>query len=98
MKISVKPPAEAGSEELQLTPEKKTTRTKGSLRIRVKLPQANGVKLEENTSTQIDAKQFPIKRKRRGKYIHSQFVEDVGQVRPWCIYAAVYSYCSTAIT
>eukprot|EP01084_Bolivina_argentea_P272252 463495_1 len=79
VKISVKPPAEAGSEELQLTPAKKTTRTKGSLQICVKLPQAKGVKLEENTSTQIDAKQLPIKRKRRGKYIHSQFVEDVGQ-------------------
>ncbi len=98
MKISVKPPAEAGSEELQLTPAKKTTRTKGSLQICVKLPQAKGVKLEENTSTQIDAKQLPIKRKRRGEYIHSQFVEDMGQVRLWCIYTAVYSYCSMAIT
>ncbi len=82
MKISVKPPAEADSEELQLTTAKRTARTKGSLRICVKLPQSKGVKLEENTSMQIDAKQLRTKRKCRGKKsIHSQFVEDVGQVR-----------------
>ncbi len=86
MKISVKSPVEADSEELQLTPEKKMTRAKGSLQIRVKLPQPKGVKLEENdASSQSDTRQLPSKRKRRGKYMHSQFVEDVGQVRLWCI-------------
>ncbi len=90
MKISVKSPAEADSEEPQLIPEKKTTRAKSSLQIRVKLSQPKGVKLEENMPSQSDAKQVPSKRKRRGKYMHRQFVEDVGQVRLWFIYLRCY--------
>ncbi len=85
MKVSVKSPAEAGPEELQFTPEKKKkmTRAKSSLQIRVKLPQQKDVKLEEidASSIQSETKQLPSKRKRRGKKMQSQFVEDIGQVR-----------------